>query len=359
MAGKRQHYLPRFLQKGFSSRQSGKEVYTWVFKKDVEPYETNIINVGSEKFFYGDPAESSVDEDITEKEAEFFPILDELRRYSADTIIENKHISDLIIHLITRTRHLRLSLEEMGKVLLEIFHRYLSNPKDLNDLILRYIKANPHELVKSIEKGFEEQGIRKVDPKVIRRAKKWALKNASQLMASPAFHALRLSYIHAFSRLERDMPMLVRKSHLRALSEELVPPAMLSKIYNLKWMISVKPQGSFILGDIGPLVAKSKSGDFKALFLLEDDKVNHIYLPISDRHVIIGGKDVVADPCNVAMINIASASCSREFFIGREVTSTFLGYKEHIGTQSALFTAAELREMEADLLGGVFGSVDK
>jgi hypothetical protein len=104
MAGKRQHYLPRFLQKGFSSRQSGKEVYTWVFRKNTKPYETNVINVGSEQYFYGEPEQFKVDDDITKKELQFFPLLEELRSHSSDTDLENRQIKEFIIHLIVRTR---------------------------------------------------------------------------------------------------------------------------------------------------------------------------------------------------------------------------------------------------------------
>ena len=143
MAGKRQHYLPRFLQKGFSSRQNGKEIFTYVFKKNIEPYETNIINVGTESFFYGTHNGTSVDEDITEIELEFSPLLEELRGLSSDTKIEDRPINEFIIHLIIRTRHIRLSMEEMGKSFLDIFRKYFGNPTKLNELILRYITENP------------------------------------------------------------------------------------------------------------------------------------------------------------------------------------------------------------------------
>jgi Protein of unknown function (DUF4238) len=52
MAGERQHFLPRFLLKGFASRQSRQQFYTWVFQKGKEAFETNILNVGLAKNFY-------------------------------------------------------------------------------------------------------------------------------------------------------------------------------------------------------------------------------------------------------------------------------------------------------------------
>jgi hypothetical protein len=51
MSGERQHFLPRFLLRGFDSRTDGREMYTWVFRREREPFEPNIINVGVSKEF--------------------------------------------------------------------------------------------------------------------------------------------------------------------------------------------------------------------------------------------------------------------------------------------------------------------
>jgi hypothetical protein len=289
MAGKRQHYLPRFLQKGFSCRQNGKEIYTYVFKNNIEPYESNIINVGAESFFYGNHNSVSIDEEITEKELEFFPLLEELRQFSSDTRIQDKPINEFIIHLIIRTRHIRLSMEELGKSLLDIFLRHFGNPTKLNEMILRYIKANPDVLEESIRKGFAEQGITNIDSNVIKIATEFTLQNASQFLNSPTLLGMRLGLIHTFKLLGKDMSKLVVNSHLKALSDAIVPPSLLEKIRNLQWILIVKPPDSFILGDIGPLVRKT-SGEFKALFLIEDDDIYQVFLPISDSHIIVGSK---------------------------------------------------------------------
>ncbi len=51
MAGDRHHYIPQFLQRGFSSHSSGKQFFTWVYRKESKPYNPNIINSGVKQSF--------------------------------------------------------------------------------------------------------------------------------------------------------------------------------------------------------------------------------------------------------------------------------------------------------------------
>lgn len=79
MSGKRQHFIPRFLQKGFASHTEDGEIYTWVFKKNREPFNTNLINVGVEKYFYTDQSNSIADDKITEAEDSYSKLIKNLR----------------------------------------------------------------------------------------------------------------------------------------------------------------------------------------------------------------------------------------------------------------------------------------
>lgn len=71
MAGSRHHVIPRFLLRGFASRVTSKankkeNIFVWVHSKGKAPYECNIVNVGVEREFYGQGAQS-VDDEITNR----------------------------------------------------------------------------------------------------------------------------------------------------------------------------------------------------------------------------------------------------------------------------------------------------
>ena len=58
------------------SKPNGREnVFTWHYLKGLEPREITTENVGLEKQFYGKAGELSVDNDITDLEDMFAPVI--------------------------------------------------------------------------------------------------------------------------------------------------------------------------------------------------------------------------------------------------------------------------------------------
>jgi Protein of unknown function (DUF4238) len=105
MAGKRQHILPRFLQRGFASnivsKPNGREtVFTWYYLKGLEPCEITTENVGLEKHFYGKAGELSVDNDITDLEDMFAPVIRELRDKHDGYQITDSTLADFVGHSV-------------------------------------------------------------------------------------------------------------------------------------------------------------------------------------------------------------------------------------------------------------------
>ena len=112
--------------KGFASRTEGKEIYTLVYRTEVKPFEANITKVGVEKYFYGKEGELSVDDEITELEGKYAPLIDELRDIQGKVEITDQRIPDLITHLVIRTKYVRDSFRGSFKLLTSlIINTYL------------------------------------------------------------------------------------------------------------------------------------------------------------------------------------------------------------------------------------------
>jgi hypothetical protein len=75
MAGRKQHYDPKFLLKGFESKRKGNTVFVWYFLKDSSPREESTGNIGHSPFFYGEPGDGSLDSLITENEKEKYAVV--------------------------------------------------------------------------------------------------------------------------------------------------------------------------------------------------------------------------------------------------------------------------------------------
>src|SRR5689334_4421150 len=118
MAGKRQHYLPQFLQRGFTSTPGGRK--TWLYRKDVAPREVGLRDIGVEENFYNVGSDSSVDVAITDIERdEFVALIEQARTGMAGDVELTNLAPRLITHLEVRSRHLRMTFGESSNRLLK------------------------------------------------------------------------------------------------------------------------------------------------------------------------------------------------------------------------------------------------
>lgn len=88
MSGKKQHYIPQSILKGFRISQNGKIARVWVFKKDEEPRTASTRDVAAQRYFYSELSKGdsfTLDDAITEYENAFSDKVRLLR----DTAIES------------------------------------------------------------------------------------------------------------------------------------------------------------------------------------------------------------------------------------------------------------------------------
>lgn len=118
MAGKRQHFIPRFLQRGFSIEKEGK-FFSCLCKKEFIKENIVIENIGLENKFYTLDDDSSIDDKITEKETYVYSkIVRELLNgtFNMDDI---GSLSDFIFHMEIRTKNLRSNFTNTASHLIE------------------------------------------------------------------------------------------------------------------------------------------------------------------------------------------------------------------------------------------------
>ena len=130
MAGRRHHYLPRFLQRPFAHRQSGKEFYVYAHRRDRGPYPTNIMNLGQERDFYGGPNDTTLDDEITQSEQQLAMTLHKL---NAGEEVSTEDIAFLITALSFRTKAMRKALTELIPPMMEAGRSYMLEGKQLQN----------------------------------------------------------------------------------------------------------------------------------------------------------------------------------------------------------------------------------
>jgi hypothetical protein len=174
VAGRNQHHLPQFLQKGFVSKTIGKDRYTWLHCKGDPPIEERIRKIGAEPFFYGNPeSEVSADPAITDLENSFAKLLNSLRQGTPNVVLPDRRIPLLVTHLGIRTRSIRRVAVNAGTNLIralernffpdeERFRKMLLVPENMDRILER---RSPHwhtsETFREIARGmYKDQIVR-------------------------------------------------------------------------------------------------------------------------------------------------------------------------------------------------------
>jgi len=219
MAGVRQHILPRFLTKGFSSKIHKNECYTWAFTINGTPYEPNLRNIGLEKFFYGAPEESTVDEIITDKEITYIGQLEKLRAYESSGSVDNSFPAEFITHLIVRSKHIRESFQEAGSAIIDVVKTKLDSPERHYQMLSNLIKNQPELIENSLSEELDKH-LPQNFPQHQKDALIQSLKSVVPQML-PDFaqkgHAL---FSQLLPKMIDDMPNISKTAHIKALSNE-------------------------------------------------------------------------------------------------------------------------------------------
>jgi hypothetical protein len=343
MAGDRQHILPRFLLKGFGSRIEGKEIYTYVYRKGEQPFETNIKNAAVGRNFYEIKGKISVDEDITKFEGEYAPLLDELRSIPEKKEISDPRIANLITHIVARTKYIRDSFRESSEFFfLKIYEYFL----DFDNIKLA-ILTNPEfmrnyideKLNKSLTPQVEKDTLRLLIPLIF-----------------PAFldtqkAEMRQIVLEHIKIMKRVAPKGTKEGHIKGLSQSLTPEPRVNSYRILHWFL-IDSELPLILGDIGCLFEFTIGRRFRSIDFGED-KINNVFLPIANKKLLIGTSLSTIPHVDINLINGEIAKCTREFFISSKRSDELLSLIPLIGSKSELISKEELKQIANEIVKNI------
>lgn len=329
MAGKRQHYLPRFLLSGFASKVSKGDSFCWVYRKSGKHFEANTTKVGVEKFFYGDPDKDITDSVITKAEPNYSKFLNQLRNCDVNQPVDSSLAAEFAVHLAVRNRSLREEISSAAESLVDGFIEQISDPGVLRQTVIKYFRENPAELERQFRKILRQQGI-----SLNRREYRQKLAEHKAMMPSminslPEAELTQIS--NQLDVLAGHVRPSIKKGHNKAIAQNHAPPLRVEAISSLDWKLHDFPAHSLILGDFGAYANGSNQQDSCALIYAVKE-VDAVILPISHKRLMMGqrsGKHFLPEPSEV---NRKSASISREFFISSESSDERMDLVPLMGT---------------------------
>ena len=337
MSGKRQHFIPRFLLKGFASHESGDAVFTWVYRKGSEPFNTNIVNVGVESHFYTQENDTRADVKITEIENSFSSLVQKLRANPL-LAVHDSQIPYMIAHFEIRTRHLRQNFLETGNYLVSRFLDFMNDEEAFTEYLERTFRNDPSFLQRSLSKELKKLGL----PKTML---------GPALLLTSTFLPVLLRQLrpelHQFAIVMRtDSPKILSKAaksgQIRFLKENVTPEVRAQRYRDLVYTVIEVPEARLILGDSIVIFHVEGAKPFKT-FLEEKDTLNAVVLPLNSHKILVGTREGFS--ISEQFLPAAIARCSLEYFVAEENSDANISFQDQIGEDASLLTRAELENI--------------
>lgn len=330
MSGKRHHYIPQLLLRGFSSRRNKKEIYSYVHETGKEPYEANIKNIAVETYFYKH-GDLDADHSITKNEDSFATVINKIRSTETLDNVCLETIVAFVDSLVVRTKNMRTLLEaSAGHLVKSMASEILADSyvKSMISTTLRNKKAIIEELVSDIARVAPHLKKHYIKRLVIEKFNQNKNKIESDLS-----YIIKTLCPHPFSSFMKKIPSEVAKSQIKHLDTEHHQGNRIQQYMSLKWSIERLTENALILGDIGPL-GINLNGDAAPPIL--ENNLHTILLPISSKLLLIGKRNQEPPP-HPETVNKLSASMSIHFFISSVSSQEINKHIETLGTKATQY----------------------
>ena len=345
MAGDRQHYIPRFLIRGFLSRKYKKKEFTWYFRKEARPREESIKNIAVSTRFYGKSIKGSLDDTITKNEGDVASVINKMRRLKKVEVEDRSQIADFVTMLIVRTKFIRTGFGDGHKDLLEMARKNLLNPDNVKNLFLDDINSKNSSFEKQLRVKFKEKfGVSNsyLEDELLSFSRK-NKKALSESIARPASQVL----VSAIDKIKKNHKRIVSEAHNDALEKIIRQNAIEEKenrFNKLYWTVNSFQPDTLILGDIGALIFDITNRKFVFPFLSPSTEYA-VLIPIAHDCILVGTTSKISFQFDPEKLNLNTAEFSSNFLVSKSFETGAI-HKNKISKKSSLLDKALLDKLE-------------
>lgn len=323
MAGKRQHYVPRLLQRGFLDYSPENDPLdegaerTWLHRRGAAPRRVSIRHIGVEDWFYsrrsldGTP---TLDDAITAIEHDLAPSVAALRTSAPGHSIHAEEAARTVVHLVMRTAHLRRIISAGVSGITTEIESMFTDPARLGEMmgltgpalasvVSDAIRKSAVELVQAgIPAAFSERLI----AFELREFGRWFVEQAVATLGP------------ILPQLFNDLICRVRDAHNSVLATTLDESnGWVTALAALQW--SVEAGADLILPDAVALACEGRGPLMPLLFTKASD-VCTVVMPVSPDRILVG-RSVGGTSVDLGGFNAqAAASCEAFFISAKPVT---------------------------------------
>lgn len=340
MAGKRHHYIPRFLQRGFLMNEAKKE-YTYMYLNGGGIRPSKIDNVGVEGLFYSVDGESELDDVYTNLENNYATIINKIRSSPFDKI-NTLEMAEIVSHFEVRTNNLRKSFHSSSKSFLDKMTESFLKVDVLKPIVQNELKKifNTVGAIDNLMSNLDVPGEhRELLVKNIPIMLEMHLENYITSNLEPIRGMFKLA-------VDQHLKGVVKKGHINGMIRNISENMKVEAYKNLNYRV-ISTDFSLILGDSVVFFEFDGLKEFKPFYDVKNT-LKSVYLPISSNLFIYGSEDNTVPKLEI--INEMSAKCSSDFFIACEKKSHFSSIQGLIGKNCTLLTDDEMHEILKEII---------
>ena len=324
MAGKRQHYIPQLLQRGFLAEPFKEAERTWLHRRGTKARLVGIRDIGVEDWFYSRKATDglpTLDDAITDYERDLSKSVRVLREAPFGSPSDTHLAAETVVHLVMRTAHLRGVMSAgMTSVVREI-EALFTDPARLGGMmgltgpalagaVTDAIRSTAADLVPGgIPSAFSERLLTAM------------LRELGDQLVEQAVAMLAPLFPNLFDGLARK----VRDAHNSVIAKPLEDHGWVKALTDFDWKIEAAV--GLILPDAVAL-ARERDGVLRPLLFTTAAEAKIVVMPVASDRMLVGRRGSAS--IDLSRFNEEAAAASKNFFIAarpfdREDLSTRIG----------------------------------
>jgi hypothetical protein len=309
MAGKRQHYVPQLLQRGFLAQPSEEAERTWLHRRGAKARLVGIRDVGVEDWFYSRKAtdgQSTLDDAITDYEGDLSKSVRVLREAPFGSPVDAHHAAETVVHLVTRTAHLRGVMSAGMTSIVREVEALFSDPARLGGMmgltgpalagaVTDAIRSTAADLVPvGIPSAFSERLLTAI------------MRELGDQFVAQAVAMLGPLFPNLFGGLADK----VRDAHNGIVAKPLEDHGWVKALAGFDWTIEAAVD--LILPDCVAL-ARERDGVLAPLLFTTAAEAEIVVLPVASDRMLVGRRGSAA--IDLSRFNEEAAAASENFFI--------------------------------------------
>lgn len=327
VSGRKQHYIPQVLLKGFSTFPDAKAPPIFVYSRNRGCYRTNTKDSAAEREFYSTfgPDTQTLDDSITDYENQLAKQLNEIKTQGIGPLASALP-STVVTHLAIRNDHTRKIFADIGGKLLGAVGQAFGDATNVRAMMGFDAPYDSSPLKQELRKTLD-----RLAPG-LSKAKRTLLE--ARLVAHTAanfdqfFAQQKAGIAQVNTKLRSSIGEMARGSHVKALAGSLAPEARIEALSKLRWAVVA---GDFLLPDC-VAIAINADGSINPYILNTNGEFHAVFMPISKELGLFGAINEDDLPEN-ALVNEISASCSADFFLYTVDAAAMRSFVPLIGTK--------------------------